>query len=199
MGRLPVFKEQLPEAVIRLTEGEMSREGEYFNRLLGFRQTIQRNPVEQEIVKLNLNPFELYGTSSGDKQYDRDFIKNANELVLRQATARIKSPDYAVLPDAEKALALTNSIREAISVAKETTNETYKANDLLKVYKMKYNKLPKAVKTAIDRRYIEDSGGSSIEEDKAYFQIDKYEAELNARTGGFKGTAADQTRRMLGR
>lgn len=199
MGRLPVLKEQLPEAVIRLTEGEMTREGEYFNRLLGFRQTIQRNPVEQEIVKLNLDPFELYGTSSGDKQYDRDFIKNANELVLRQATARIKSPDYSVLPDTEKALALTNAVREAISVAKEVTNETYKANDLLKVYKMKYNKLPKAAKTAIDRRYAEDNDGRSIEEDKAYFQIDKYEAELKARTGGFKGTATDQTRRILGR
>jgi hypothetical protein len=178
MGRLPVAKEELPEAVLRLSEGERTREGEYFNRLLGFRQIIQRSPVEQEIAKLNLDPYDLYGASSGNKKYDRDFISNANPLVLKAAGDRIKNKEYQALPDTEKAIAIKDTISDAVSTAREKTNAEYSAKDLELVYKMKYNKLPKAIRTAIDRRYKEDNEGRSIEEDKAYFQIDKYEAEL---------------------
>ena len=199
MGRLPVAKEELPEAVLRLSEGERTREGEYFNRLVGFRQLIQRNPVEQEVAKLNLDPYALYGSSSGDRKYDRDFIKNANPIVLEQARAKMQSRQYQELPDTEKAIALKDVISDAVSIAREKTNSEYAAQDLLKVYKMKYNKLPKDIKTAINRRYKEDNDGRSIEEDKAYFQIDKYETELKARTGTLQGDTASQSRQLFGR
>jgi hypothetical protein len=194
-GRVPVAKEQLPEAVIRLTDEELSREGGYFNRLLGFRQILQRSPVESEITRLNLDPYELYGSSSGDRNYDRDLINEANKRVKEAVTPLIQSPQYKVLPDVEKNLALNTAVRQQVSSARQVVNANLAMEDLSRVYKMRFGKLPKRVKTAINRRYAEDNDDVTLENAKDWFALDKYEAELNARTG----TLTDQSQRLFGR
>ena len=194
-GKVPIAKEQLPEAVIRLTDEELSREGEYFNRLLGFRQILQRSPVESEITRLNLDPYELYGSSSGDRNYDRDLINEANKRVAEAVTPFIKSRQYLILPDIEKNLTLNTAVRQQVSLARRVVNENLAMNDLSRVYKMRFGKLPKRVKEAINRRYAEDNDDVTLENAKDWFALDKYEAELNARTG----TLTDQSQRLFGR
>jgi hypothetical protein len=200
MGRLPIAKEQLPESVIRLTEQEVKREGEYFNRLVGFRQTIKRNPVETEIVRLNLDPFKLYGASSGVPEYDRAFIKAANERVLSRTPVIMNSNEYKVLPDDEKNLRLTNAVRDAVSQAREKVKEEFKLNDLKTVYRLRYNKLPRSMRGIINRRYAEDNEGVSFEEaatadPNKWFDLDKYENELKARVGDTKEQSQQLFRR----
>lgn len=194
-GKLPLAKEMLPPAVIRLTDEELSREGEYFNRLLGFRQIIKRTPVEAEITRLNLSPYELYGSSSGDRNYDRDLIAEANKRVLEAVTPLIQSAQYKVMPDVEKNLALNTAVRQQVSLAREVVNANLAMNDLSRVYKMRFNKLPKRIKIAINRRYAEENNGVTLENAKDWFALDKYESELNARTGSL----TDQSQRLFGR
>lgn len=199
-GRLPVAKEQLPEAVIRLTEQEVKREGEYFNRLVGFRQTIKRNPVETEIVRLNLDPFKLYGASSGVPEYDRAFIKAANDRVLSKTPVIMNSNEYKLLPDDEKNLRLTNAVQDAVSQAREKVKEEFKLNDLKTVYKLRYNKLPRSMRGVINRRYAEDNNGVTFEEaatsdPNKWFDLDKYEMELKGRVGDTKS----QSQQLFGR
>jgi hypothetical protein len=195
MGRLPILKEQLPEAVIRLTPEEMSREGEFFNRLIGFRQTIQRSPLESEIVRLNLDPYELYGSSSGDRTYDRAYIRNANELVTKIVPNLLRSNNYRMLPDDEKLIRLSNAIKEQTSIAQAKTREEFKASDLERVYKMKFNKLPARIRRSINLRYAEDNNGVMLDEAKDWGRLDEYEALVRARTGSL----SEQTNRAFGR
>ncbi len=192
-GKLPVFKEQLPEAVIRLNEEELSREGEYFNRLLGFRQVLKRSPVESEITRLNLDPYALYGSSSGDRNYDRMLIAEANKRVNEKISPLLNSNQYRLLPDVEKNIAMNAAVREQVAVARQIVNANVSKDDLPRIYKMRFNKLPKQAKEAINRRYAEDHKGVTLENAKDWFAIDKYETELKARTG----TLTEQTNRLF--
>jgi hypothetical protein len=194
-GKLPVFKEQLPEAVIRLNEEELSREGEYFNRLLGFRQVLKRSPVESEITRLNLDPYALYGASSGDRNYDRMLIAEANKRVNEKISPLLNSNQYRLLPDVEKNIMMNAAVREQVAVARQVVNANVSKDDLPRIYKMRFNKLPKQAKEAINRRYAEDHKGVTLENAKDWFAIDKYETELKARTG----TLTEQTNRLFGR
>lgn len=194
-GKLPVAKEQLPEAVVRLNEEELSREGEYFNRLLGFRQVMKRSPVEAEITRLNLDPYELYGTSSGDRNYDRMLIAEANKRVNEKISPLINSNKYKLLPDVEKNIMLNEAVREQVSVARQVVNNNVAKEDLSKIYKMRFGKLPKRIKEAVNRRYAEDNKGVTLENAKDWFALDKYETELKARTG----TLGEQSQRLFGR
>lgn len=199
MSNLPIAKEQLPEAVVRLSEGDVKREGEYFNRLLGFRQTIQRNPVETEIIKQNLTPYKLYGTSSGVVEYDRDFIREANKRVLQDVSVVINSNEYKKTRDNEKGLKLENAVQKAVADARKLVNEKYSVEQLETVYKMRYTKLSKKIRRAINTAYEEDNGVSleeaAMENPKKWFDLDKYEAELYARIDETKS----QTDRLLRR
>jgi hypothetical protein len=192
-GKLPVFKEQLPEAVIRLNEEELSREGEYFNRLLGFRQVLKRSPVESEITRLNLDPYALYGSSSGDRNYDRMLIAEANKRVNEKISPLLNSNQYRLLPDVEKNITMNAAVREQVAVARQVVNANVSKDDLPRIYKMRFNKLPKQAKEAINRRYAEDHKGVTLENAKDWFAIDKYETELKARTG----TLTEQTNRLF--
>ena len=110
-------------------------------------------------------------------------------------TPLIQSAQYKVLPDVEKNLALNTAVRQQVSSARQVVNANLAIEDLSKVYKMRFGKLPKRVKEAINRRYKEDNDGVTLENAKDWFALDKYEAELNARTG----TLTDQSQRLFGR
>ena len=100
-----------------------------------------------------------------------------------------------ILPDIEKNLTLNTAVRQQVSLARRVVNENLAMNDLSRVYKMRFGKLPKRVKEAINRRYAEDNDDVTLENAKDWFALDKYEAELNARTG----TLTDQSQRLFGR
>ena len=202
INKIPVLKETLPEAVMPMKSEDISREGEFFGRILGFRPTIQRTPEEQEIFRLNLNPYTLYGGSSGDRAYDRRFIETANESVREAINIALNDPMYQSLPDVEKNIALTAAVRERTKEARELTRAFFEDTDMRRIYRERYRKLPAVQRRAINRRYAEDNNGKSIEETGDYFAIDEYETELRGRTGLAKGglvTLQQQTEHMLGR
>jgi hypothetical protein len=100
-----------------------------------------------------------------------------------------------MLPDDEKLLRLSSAIREQASIARVKTKEEFKAADLERFYKMRFNSLPSRIRRSINLRYAEDNDGVKLDEAKDWFSLDKYEAELKARTGGL----SEQTNRAFGR
>jgi hypothetical protein len=198
MGTLPVLKEKLPEAVVPLTEDELSREGEYFARLVGFRQVPRRSELEREINRLNLMPYSVYGRPSGDREYDRQFIRNANTLVLERVPSVLQDRQYLSLSELGKKIRLTNEIRAQTALAKELTNEQFSRTDLSKVFKMKFNNLPKATRREINNLYAKDNNGVTLEEAKDWFSVDKYETIFDAMVAP-KTSLGEQSRMLFGR
>jgi hypothetical protein len=198
MGTLPVLKEKLPEAVVPLTEDELSREGEYFARLVGFRQVPRRSELEREINRLNLMPYSVYGRPSGDREYDRQFIRNANTLVLERVPSVLQDRQYLSLSELGKKIRLANEIRAQTALAKELTNEQFSRTDLSKVFKMKFNNLPKATRREINNLYAKDNNGVTLEEAKDWFSVDKYETIFDAMVAP-KTSAGEQSRMLFGR
>ena len=192
-SRVPIAKESLPEAIPRLREGPVAKEGEFFNRIFGFRQEAIKTPAEREVVKLGIDPYRVYGSPSGDRQYDRAFIENANKLVIPRVENVISNPEYQKLDSARKNLALTNAIREMASVAREMTKGEMMAKDIGRIYKMRFNKLPEIQRKIINDEYAKDNNGVTLEEAKAYDRLDEYEGRLQAlrfAAGGFVRSAA---------
>jgi hypothetical protein len=62
---------------------------------------------------------------------------------------------------------------------------------------MRWKKIGPIKKRAIIRRYAEDNNGASLEENKDYFSIDKYETELEGRTNFSRGGFVSEMARML--
>jgi hypothetical protein len=190
-SKLPVVKEQLPEAVVRLQEGPAYKEGEFFYSLIGVRDIPNKTPEEKEIKRLGIDPYRLYGPSSGDKEYDRTFVKEANPYVIEAIKQTIDRPDYQNLPIDEQKLKLTNIVRNALSIPKEIVAAKMTAEDFGKVQKMRFDKLPLEQRKIINRRYAEENNGVTLEEAKDYIAVDEYLAKaiepLKFALGGFVG------------
>lgn len=192
-GKLPVLKESLPEAVPRLREGPVSRDAEFFNRLVGFRQMPTRSPVEIEVAKLAIDPFSVYGSSSGDKDYDRRFIAEANKLVIPRVEQVIANQRYQQLTPVEKREVVVNTIREMTAIAREITAANTMAKDLSKVYEMRFNRLTPEKRRIINQRYAADNNGVNLDEAGDWMKLDQYEAglaDLQFNVGGLVSDAA---------
>lgn len=177
-GKLPVLKEELPEAVPRLREGPVYREGEFFYSLVGVRETPPKTVAEKEIVRLGIDPFKLYGPSSGDRTYDRAFVEAANPLVISAIERTTANKRYQQLSPTEQKLALTNVVRDVTSIARDKTDGKFMSEDLLRVKKMRFDKLSQDQRKVINERYARDNNGVTLEEAKDYKAVDKYEAML---------------------
>ena len=177
-SKLPIVKESLPEAIPRLREGPVYKEGEFFNSLIGVRVTPEKTPAEQEIVRLGIDPYKLYGPSSGDKQYDRAFVENANPLVINAITRTTANERYKALSPTEQKIALTNVVRDVTSIARDKTDGKFMGEDLLRIKKMQFNKLTDDQRKVINERYAKEHEGKTLEQANDYMQIDKYEAML---------------------
>ncbi len=189
-GKLPVLKEQLPEAIPRLREGPVYKEGEFFYSLVGVRETPPKTVSEKEIVRLGIDPFKLYGPSSGDRTYDRAFVEAANPLVINAIERTIANKRYQALTPTEQKLALTNVVRDVTSIARDKTDGKFMSEDLLRVKKMQFDKLSQDQRKVINERYARDNDGVTLEEAKDYKAVDKYEAMLGNLAfakGGFVG------------
>ena len=177
-SKLPGLKEDLPEAVPRLREGPVVREGQFFNRLIGFRTETTATPVEKEITKLALDPYRLYGSSSGDREYDRAFIEEANKLVIPRVEGILNNSAYQKKTLKEKREGITKAVQQMTAIAREITQAKFKGSDLKKIYKMRFNRLPENQRAIINERFAAKNKGVTLEEADAYMQLDSYEASL---------------------
>lgn len=177
-AKLPVLKEELPEAVPRLREGPVYKEGEFFYSLVGVRETPPKTVAEKEIVRLGIDPYKLYGPSSGDRTYDRAFVEAANPMVISAIERTVNNKRYQVLSPTEQKLALTNVVRDVTGIARDKTDGKFMSEDLLRVKKMRFDKLSQDQRKVINERYARDNNGVTLEEAKDYKAVDKYEAML---------------------
>jgi hypothetical protein len=175
MAKIPGLKEKLPEFQPYFSEKAPVRAGEFFNSLSGVRVTPQKNEIEREFVKLKLDPYAFFG-STGDKVYDRAFIKTSVPYVENRITGLIKSDRYQGYTLDQKRMAMATNLQETLGMAREITQAKMTASDRDRVNTMKFNKLPAVARRAINELYANDHGGESMDKAKDYGQVYKYEA-----------------------
>lgn len=177
-AKLPVLKEELPEAVPRVRQGPVYKEGEFFNNLVGIRVTPEKTPEETELVYLGIDPYKLFGQSSGDKEYDREYVTQANPLVIAAINRAMMSPRYQALPEIEQKQAIENVVKNILPVARQLTDAKFMNEDLVRIYKMKFNKLPEDTRKIINSRYAAEHGGKTLEETNDYMKVTEYTAKI---------------------
>ena len=177
MAKLPELKEELPEFQPYFSDKAPVRAGEFFNSLSGVRLTPRKGPIEREFVKLNLDPYAFFG-STGDKTYDRAFIKTSIPYVESRITGLINSDRYNSYTTDQKRIAMATNLQETLGMAREITQAKMTASDRDRVNKMKFNKLPAVARRAINDLYANDHEGKSMDQAKDYGQVYKYEAMI---------------------
>jgi hypothetical protein len=179
-GKLPILKEDLPEAVPRLREGPIVKEGEFFNSLVGIREIPKKTPAEEEITKVNADPFKVYGGSSGNKTYDRAFIEQVNPRAIAYVEKLIEKDTYQKLSLAEKREKIQAVLSRATEVATLQTRasfmETSEGRTMLN--KMEFDKLTADDRKIINERYAKEHNGVTLEEANAYDKVKAYKAKL---------------------
>lgn len=186
--RIPVAKEDLPAYQPYLRAGPVYQEGEFFSNLVGVRQVPEKSAQEREIARLGIEPYKLYGSATGDKEYDRKFVELANPMVTKFIDRAMASDRYKALPPTEQKLALANTVKTATEIARSKTEAVFTSSDINKIYKMKFDKLPADQRKIINKRYADDNKGIPLEEAKDYKAVYKYEAmlgNLQFAIGGF--------------
>jgi len=187
-SKLPVLKEELPETIPRVRQGPIYKEGEFFNNLVGIRVTPEKTPEETELVYLGIEAYKLFGQPSGDKEYDRAYVEEANPLVIASIQRAMLSPRYQALPEIEQKKAIENVVKDILPVARKLTDAKFMQEDLNRVYKMKFNKLPEDTRKIINNRYAAENNGKTLEEANDYMKLPEYAAkikDLKFAKGGF--------------
>lgn len=175
--KVPGFKEDLPEAVRYLREETPMRGGEFFNTLLGIRVVPRVNDIEKEFITLGLEPYTFFG-SSGDKTYDREVILNSQEHITSLVTNLIDSDRYQDMTRAQKKIALAENMSQALQLGRAVTQGEMMSNDIERVDKMTFNRLPNRERAAINELYSQEHGGRTMDEDEAYDLVHEYQARL---------------------
>jgi len=195
-GKLPILKESLPEVVPRLREGPVYKEGEFYYGLTGVRDIPEKTPQEKEIIRLGIDPYKLYGPSSGDKVYDRAFVKAANPSVIAVIDRALRDPRYAQLPLLEQQKSMYDNVGEAVARSRKIADAQFKSEHLDRVYKMQWNKLPDTTRAIINERYAKDHEGKTLEDNKDYQSYIGYQAgmkDLRFSIGGMVGKLLGKT------
>lgn len=176
-GKLPGLKEELPEAVRYLREETPMRGGEFFNILTGVRVIPKANEIETEFTKLSLDPYTFFG-SSGDKIYDREVIYNSQEFIKQLVVPLIESDRYADMTSKQKKVALSENMMTALQMGRAVTQGNMMSEDIERVNKLTFNRLPKRERDAINELYAQDNDGRNMDDDKAYDMVHEYQARL---------------------
>jgi len=177
-SKLPVLKEELPETIPRVRQGPIYKEGEFFNNLVGVRITPEKTPEETELVYLGIEAYKLFGQPSGDKEYDRAYVEEANPLVIASIQRAMLSPRYQSLPEIEQKQAIENVVKNILPVARQLTDAKFMQEDLNRVYKMKFNKLTEDTRKIINNRYAAENNGKTLEETNDYMRVPEYAAKI---------------------
>ena len=197
-AKLPVVKEELPPAVVRFKEQPTpSKEGEFFNRLVGFRTIPQRSEAEKEIIKHSTDLYKVYGRPSGEKEFDRLYIENTNKFALDFVNSVIRRPDYKEGTSEEKKALIDNAIREAVKIAKDQAEGQFAEKQPEKLNRIRYLRLSSEEKKIVNQRYARDHGGKTMEEDKAYDKLPEYSDFGNVKFMG--GGVVQQMSQLFGR
>lgn len=167
---------ELPVAVRYLREEPPVRAGEFFNVLTGVRIVPQINQLEKEFVDVGLDPYTIFG-STGDRKFDREVIKNTQPYLKQIVYPYIQSEAYKKLTNVEKKVGLMFYVREALAAGKDIAKAEMSASDLERMNKMKFNKLPKYKRDAINQMYKRENG-VTMDESKAYNEVDEYEGRI---------------------
>ena len=175
MAKLPELKEDLPEFQPYFSNKAPVRAGEFFNTLTGMRLVPSKPLVEKEFVKLNLDPYAIFG-STGDKVYDRAFIKESVPMVEKRMTDLIESDRYKGYTLDQKRLAAITTMQETLGISREMTQAKMTVSDRDRVNQLRFNKLPAVARRAINELYAAEHDGKSMDATKDYGQVYKYEA-----------------------
>ena len=176
-AKIPGAKEDLPEAVRYLREETPMRGGEFFNTLLGIRVVPRVNEIEKEFVSLGLEPYTFFG-SSGDRTYDREVILNSQQFIKDFVSELIDSDRYADMTRAQKKVALAENMSYALQMGRQITQGEMMSEDIERVDKMTFNRLPARERSAINELYAQEHNGRTMDEDKAYDMVHEYQARL---------------------
>lgn len=175
MAKIPGLKEDLPEFQPYFSEKAPVRAGEFLNSLSGIRAVPKKNEIEREFVKLNLDPYAFFG-STGDKVYDRAFIKESIPVVTQRLSSLIESDRYQQYTLKQKRKAMSEVLPEALQSAREMTQAKMMGSDRDRVNKMRFNKLPAVARDVINEMYAQQNDGVTLDQAKDYGQVYKYEA-----------------------
>ncbi len=197
-AKLPVVKEELPPAIVRFKEQETpSKEGEFFNRIVGFRTIPNPTDAEKEINKHSTDLFKVYGRPSGDKDFDRAYISNVNDFAISFVNSAIRRPDYKEGTSEEKKMIIDNAIRAATERAKVKTEGQFAQDFPDKIDRIRYLRLSSEEKKIVNQRYAKDNNGRTMEEDKAYKQLPLYSDFGNVKFA--QGGVVQQMQHLFGR
>lgn len=186
-AKFPVVKEELPPAIVRFKDQETpSKEGEFFNRIVGFRTIANPTDAEKEINKHSTDLYKVYGRPSGDREFDRMYISKTNKFALDNVAEVIRRPDYKESTSEEKKMSIDNAIRDAVQNARKDTEGYFEENFPDKMSRIRYLELSSEKKKVVNQRYAKDHGGRTMEEDKAYDKFPLYSDFGNVKfaTGG---------------
>ena len=199
-SKLPVAKEMLPEAAVRLKETDVTyKEGEFFNRLFGTRTTPAKTAEEKEITSLNLNPYSLYGPSSGNKEFDSTFIRNANKETIPLIKEVTDDPEYKALSTLEKKIVMGEAVRSVANGVRKMTMEdmNFTPEKEVQYNKIMFNKLPVAHRSLINK-YYEKENGMTLEEANDYNSYYDYQSIIQDLPAFSVGGVVEQTNKALG-
>jgi hypothetical protein len=178
-SRVPVLKEDLPEAIPRVKQGPVYKDGEFFNNLVGVRITPEKTPEEIELIYLGIDPYKLFGQSSGDKEYDRAFVEAANPVIISTMQRVMMDQRYQSKPEIEQKKAIEDNVSEALlKTARPLTEAKFMQKDLNRIYKMEFNKLPADTRKIINNRYAAENNGKTLEEANDYMKVPEYKTKL---------------------
>jgi hypothetical protein len=213
-AKLPVVKESLPPTIARFrevskdtetTDEEKARsqtpmkEGEFFNRLVGFRPITEPTAAEKEIIKHSVDLYKVYGRPTGDKDFDRLFIQNVNKNALDFVDSAIKRSDYSSFTSEQKQARINSAIEKAVEEAKKVTEATFAQEFPAKLNRIEYLREPAKVKKIVNELYAKDHKGRTMEEDKAYDLLPKYKELALKPTKYAKGGMVQQMHQLFGR
>jgi hypothetical protein len=73
-------------------------------------------------------------------------------------------------------MAMATNMQEVLGVAREITQAKMSGTDRDRINKMRFNKLPPVARRAINELYAAENDGKTLDQNKDYGQVYKYEA-----------------------
>jgi len=110
--------------------------------------------------------------------YDREVIYNSHEAINRSVGELIASDRYADMTRAQKKIAIAENMSEALREGRSITQGEMMSEDIERVNKMTFNRLPARERAAINELYAQEHNGRTMDEDKAYDMVHEYQARL---------------------
>jgi hypothetical protein len=177
-NKLPIAKESLPAAAPRFEENEVIRkEGEFFNRIVGVRNSYEGSKINQEFRRIGVNPWKSMGTTTGDREIDNLYTRAINKVALPELKMIIEMPDYKeAASDRERRKIIKGALTSIVSKVRE---EAFKDMPTDQAIRAKYRTISKEDRKRINDEY-KRRHGVSLEEAGKYVEAEGVLAELDA-------------------